>query len=475
MLHGLTKSVAWYTTGNIFIRAASFLLLPLYSNLITPAEFGIYAIIMSFYAVASMFFQGGLHSALSKYYIEREDKTEIFSVIINVVIVWGALLLLIVLLFSIQISSLLLGTAEYGRLFRVITIALYIETIIFFILHLFKTKEEAFRAVIYTSAGALMNIVLNIHFVYFRNEGIDGIIKAQIYSSVITLVILIPYFISNYKFDLNKFFNTSLFRPLLLFSLPVFLSGLFATLVDVVDRFIINGILGEEQTGIYSFAYRIALIMNIFVISFRTAFTPYSINLYASGEYKDKLGKVLLNLFSAGGLIIIIVSFFADELFDLRIMGITIFRENYREGIVIIPFILCGYFFSSLMAFYSVYPYVSGKSFHFLFSDAVAFTVNIAVNLVLIPLAGIRGAALATLFAYLAGASYLYVLSSGKLKINYDRTKLTIIAVSTIVILTAGLYIDTLVSDIILLLVYSGVIISTGGINLNIIRIKSGV
>jgi O-antigen/teichoic acid export membrane protein len=153
------------------------------------------------------------------------------------------------------------------------------ETIVFFILHLFKTKEEALRAVIYTSAGALMNIVLNIHFVYNLGQGIEGIIKAQLFSSLVTLVILIPYFNSNYKFNLNQFFNTTYFKPLLLFTLPVFLSGLFASLVDVVDRFIINSMLGEEQTGIYSFAYRIALLMNIFVISFRTAFTPYSINL----------------------------------------------------------------------------------------------------------------------------------------------------------------------------------------------------
>jgi O-antigen/teichoic acid export membrane protein len=75
MARSLTGSVAWYTTGNIFIRAASFLLLPLYSNLITPADFGIYAIIMSFYAVLSVVFQGGLHNALIKI-LFRERREE---------------------------------------------------------------------------------------------------------------------------------------------------------------------------------------------------------------------------------------------------------------------------------------------------------------------------------------------------------------------------------------------------------------
>jgi O-antigen/teichoic acid export membrane protein len=475
MSPSLTRSVAWYTTGNIFIRSASFLLLPLYSNLITPAEFGVYAIIMSFYAVASVLFQGGLHSALSKYYIEREEKTEIFSVIINIVLVWGAIFLFTVLLFAAPISSLLLGSVDYSYLFRLITTALYIETIVFFILHLFKTREEALRAVIYSSAGALMNIALNIHFVLFMGDGIEGIIKAQLFSSLLTLVILIPYFLRSYKFDLDKFFNTSFFRPLLIFSIPVFLSGLFSSLVDVADRFIINSMLGEEQTGIYSFAYRIALLMNIFVISFRTAFTPYSIKLYSSGDYQEKLGNVLLNLISAGGLIIIVVSFFADELFDFRFFGITLFTEVYREGIGVLPFILAGYFFSAIMSFYSLYPYISGKSFHFLVSDFVAFTVNILANLALIPLAGIKGAALATLFAFLGGAVYLYTMSSGKLKISYNRNAITILFVSVLVILAAGLYLDNFITDLILLLVYLGIVMRFGGISLDIFRIRRDV
>jgi O-antigen/teichoic acid export membrane protein len=475
MARSLTKSVAWYTTGNVFIRAASFLLLPLYSNFISPPEFGIYSIIMSFYAVLSVLFQGGLQSALSKYYLEREEKNEIFSVIMNIIIVWGVLLLAVVLLFSSNVSLLLLGTPDYGNLFRLITTSLYLETIVFFILHLFKTREEALRAVIYISAGALMNIALNIHFVYFRGEGIEGIIKAQLFSSLLTLVILIPYFSTNYKFDLAKLFNTSFFRPLFLFTLPVFLSGLFAALVDVADRFIIFAILGEEQTGLYSFAYRLALIMNIFVISFRTAFTPYSINLYASGDYQEKFGRVLLNLISAGGLIIIIVSFFANELFELEIFGGTIFSGRYQGGIIVLPFILTGYFFSAIMSFYSVYPYISSKSYHFLFADLLAFAVNITLNIILIPTAGIKGAALATLFAFLAGAVYLYTISWGRIKISYNRKRISVIVLSTIVILTAGIYLDTLLTDIILLMVYTGIILSMGGINLNILRLKSGI
>jgi O-antigen/teichoic acid export membrane protein len=473
MIKSLTGSVAWYSAGNIFIRSASFLLLPLYSNLITPVEFGIYSVIMSFYAVFSVLFQGGLQSAISKFYIERDEKTEIFSVIINIIVAWGALIVLSVFIFSSFYSKVFFNTDTYSGLFQLITVSLYIETIVFFILHLFKTQEEAFKAVIYSSAGAALNILLNVVFVYIYNQGIEGIIKAQLYSTILTLIILLPYFKANYKFDLQRFFKTSYFKPLIFFSIPVFLSGLFSALVDVADRFIINDLLGEQQTGIYSFAYRIAMVMNIFVISFRTAFTPFSINLYSTGDYSKRLGNVLLNLISIGAVIVMSVSFFADDLFDLKLFDVVLFTPEYKSGIIILPYILTGYFFSAMMSFYSLYPYISGKSYHFLFSDFLSFGVNIVMNLVLIPTAGIVGAALATLFAFLTGAVYLYTVSAGRIKIDYDRNKIAIVLLSAVILLNFGLYMDYFFLDIILVGIFCVILIASGGINLSLLRLKA--
>jgi O-antigen/teichoic acid export membrane protein len=472
MSGNLSGAVAWYSAGNLFVRAATFLLLPLYSNLISPADFGIFSIIMAFYAVSSVLFQGGLQSALSKYYIEREEKTEIFSVVMNIVLVWGAILLFAVFIFSPFFSSLFFGTPVYSSYFRLITISLYIETLIFFILHLFKTKEQASKAVIYTLAGALINIILNIIFVYVYREGIWGILKAQLYSSIVTLVILLPYAKENYKPTLQNFFHTSFFRPLFFFSLPVFLSGLFSSLVDVADRFILNDILGVEKTGIYSFAYRFAMVMNIFVISFRTAFTPFAINLYSSGDYRERLGGILNNLVASGALIILTFSFLADDLFDLNLFGINFFQGNYESGIVILPFVLTGYFFSALMSFYSVYPFVSGRSFHFLFADALSLIVNLTMNFMLIPIAGLMGAGLATLFAFLTGAVYLYTISAQKIVIDYNKKVLLQLVLAGIVILLIGMYLDNIFSDLTLLFVYLVVLKLNGVLRLSIFRFK---
>ena len=82
---GLSYSTFLYGLGNLFVRSINFILLPLYSNLITTEEFGNYSLIMSFYAIASVFYQAGLSSGLTGFYIQKKNYSgkEIFSTIFN--------------------------------------------------------------------------------------------------------------------------------------------------------------------------------------------------------------------------------------------------------------------------------------------------------------------------------------------------------------------------------------------------------
>ena len=116
--NSLSKSTAWYTVGNLFVRSVSFLLLPLYSNLISTEEFGNYALVMSLYAVIAVFYQSGLQSALSKYYLEEDNESkrkEIFSTIINSVGIIGLILTVIIFLSAGWIAKETIGSERIMR------------------------------------------------------------------------------------------------------------------------------------------------------------------------------------------------------------------------------------------------------------------------------------------------------------------------------------------------------------------------
>ncbi|HKB86584.1 MAG TPA: oligosaccharide flippase family protein, partial [Ignavibacteriaceae bacterium] len=197
----LSRATAWYTIGNLFVRSVSFLLLPLYSNLISTEEFGRYSLVMSLYAIIAVFYQSGLQSALSKYYLEEENESrrkEIFSTIINAAGLIGITLSIIIFILSGWIALEATGTAGYSGLIRIIFASLFFETITFITLHLLRTKELARKVVVYSSFSAVVNLIFNIYLVYFLKLGIFGIIWAQLVTSVSLFFILLPFLRDSY-------------------------------------------------------------------------------------------------------------------------------------------------------------------------------------------------------------------------------------------------------------------------------------
>ena len=447
MSKSLSKSVAWYGLGNLFVRSISFILLPFYSNLISTSEFGNYALLMSIYAIISVLYQFGMYGSLNKFYIEEESKEKkkiIFSSLINFIILTGLVFTIILSIFAHGITKIIFGSTEYSSLMILIFTALFTETICFYILLLLKTKELSKQAVIYSGIGALLNLVFNIIFVFIYRLSVAGIILSQLLSSAILFLIMVRVIRDDYILKIDSL----IIKALVKFAYPLLLAGFLSAAVDVADRFILNYFLGTSEVGIYSLAYRIAMVMNVFVISFRTAWNPHSLNLFYLDNYKTTYGATLSKLVALSCIILLTVSLFSKYLFEINILGFHLFNPIYKPGILILPLVLTGYIFSGISSFYSVYPNISSKSYHFLVSDLIAFVSNIIINLIFIPKYGLIGAAFATAISFLFGAAYLFFISRNQIKIDYQVKNLSIIILSALIFLLAGLNLKNIFFDI---------------------------
>ena len=450
---GLFEATAWYGIGNLFVRLVGFVLLPLYSNLISVEQFGIYSLMMSTYAMAGVFYQLGMNASLTNFYLKESNELKrkiIFSTVINSITLLGLILTIIAFLISPFLAQKVLGSNEYVSLFLLLFVIIFLETVSSYILQLFKTQERSKKVVFYLIMGAVINLFLNIWFVYGLRMGIKGIIYAHLLTSLFVFIFLLPLIKNTYAFRIDK----KILTATILFSLPLFISGLFASGMDVADRFILNHFLGTKEVGEYSFAYRLAMITNIFVISFRAAWTPFALNRHQENNYSENFGKILVKILAIGAFILLAVSFFADDLFNIKLLGKNLFNSAYQNGLVILPFIVVGYVFSSLASFYSVYPFVSNKSYHFLISDGIGLIVNLVLNFILIPSIGLIGAGIATCCSFLFSASYLYLISKDKIKITYQKKELILIILAGIVILVLGIEFNNFIWQITLVLIY---------------------
>ena len=466
----MTKSkifnlTAWYGVSIVLIRAINFLLLPVYSNIFSAEEFGMYALILTLYSFAAAAYQFGLQNSLTKYFIDAnsdEEKKKVFSTVFNFACLLSLVLTAGGLYFADSFSSFLLNTADHGDLIILVFVILPIETLGYFALHLSKVLENSKFVVFASAVAAVINFAGNILFVVEMQIGIAGIFFAQLFSALVLFVIAFTKIFRWYKFV----FDRGLMRELSAFATPIFAGGLFAVLIDYADRILIDRLLDRASVGLYSLSYRIAFVMNVFVIAFRTAWTPRSLNEFNNGNYEVHFGKVFEKLLALGSVIFVSISVLAPHAFGVRIFGKYLLTPEYAGGAVIIPFILAAYFFSGLSSFYSVYPFASGKSFHFFIVEVVGLSVNIGLNFVFIPVWGIAGAAAATLFSFAAGSFYLFLISRTKVIVKYSIANILLIVFVTSAVYLAGNLIDSLILHIFIIAAISG---------LFLVKFKSGL
>ncbi len=444
------KSTIWYIAGNFILRAVHFLLLPLYSQVIPTNEFGNYALIAAFYTVAIIFYQGGLQQGLSKYYLESNDenyKKEIFSSILNTTLIVSAILSVAGIIFAKNVSLILLSTIKYDNLIVIVFISLFSENFSYFLLYLLKTKEQAKQVVLVTSIASIMNFLLNFFLVYYYEFGISGIFIAQLISNLVLVIFLLPLIKRDYIFVLDKL----LVKKIFFFSFPIFISGVFAIFVEVADRYLIDFYLTKDDVGIYSFSYKIAIAMNLFMISFRTAWVPRALNLFKEGGYSKEYGRIFSRLIAIIVLVFLVVVLFVNDIFRFKIGGDFIINPAYAAGVSIIPFVVLGYALNGISGFYSVYPYVKNKSYHFFVADFSGFFFNIVLNIILIPLYGIIGAGVATMVSFISVSTYLYFISRKNIQTEYDFKSLIGLIISGIILAATGTILNIIWFDIILI------------------------
>lgn len=445
------KSTAFYTAGNLLSRSAGFLLLPFYSKVIPASDYGLYALLMSFYTVMAGIIQGGLQQGFTKYYMDEsseEKRRTVFSTYFNFSFLMALAVCLLAMSLQDPLSSFIGLPEKATGLIRLVILMNFVDSLLFVVMYLLRTLEESKTVFLFTVVSAIVNIVLNLYFVFYRLLGIDGIIYSQLLTSIVLFSLLL---IKTRRHILLFRINRELLEQIIKFSLPVALAGVLTNLTDVSDRFILDRYFDKTAVGIYSFSYRIAMVMNVFVISFRSSWTPYSLRVFREDRagHAEKFGRRFNNLLLFSITLLLLVVIFIDDAAGIRFGNFTLFAPEYEAGFSIIPIVILGYLFSALGVFYSVYPYVYNKSYHFLLSDVTAFGCNILLNFLLIPLWGIKGAAVATCIGYIASALYLFIISR-QISIKYDHKMTFGISAAAVLVLVFSRVLQNVITDIVL-------------------------
>jgi O-antigen/teichoic acid export membrane protein len=404
----LINNTSTLLSFDLISKLLGFLIIPLYSVLITPFDFGVISILQLIFICITMMLSVSV-AGFSKFYFDHRDicVKKLTSNVIIVQIVTVVFLLILISIFWNIVNNYFSFTKDFYLLIVVISsiMSLFITLYNSYLLCIQNAKK---LGLIIMSISLVRNTGLFI-FISIMEDKILAFLLGVLLEQLIGFFIAIRFFISNFSFSkIDTKFISEFIRYGLIF-LPTSISDF---IVKMSDRIMIEYSLGFQQLGIYSLANSLANIPGQAISSANKNYIPV---IYKSTKDKDDISYMqsvkFFLLFQF--LVVFGVLTFLPELF--MFIGDK-YTDAYTIFIVLIFFVyLNGYklMIQPLLTYYT--RFVKYKSLIW----TLTAIVNIGLNLYLIPIYGIMGAAIATVCSYIFTLPFNYYFSQKAKKVNY--------------------------------------------------------
>jgi O-antigen/teichoic acid export membrane protein len=408
------KHTAVYSIGNLSTKLIGLVLLPLYTARLTVDNYGRFAILEVTMQFLIMICGMKLVSGMFRWCSDTDDSHEqgriIFSSYITMVVLAVALNLLFQPLRGTW-SRLFFGSADSAFLFSLIFINVGLEIVNSIPMNVLRFRQKSLLYVVLFSIKLATALGLNVYFIAFAGKGIDGILLSHICANGLFLVLSIPIMLQN---SVPKF-NVIALTELLHYSLPLVVSAISVQLLTMGDRFILKYFLAYEDVALYSLAFKIAGVINVFIIqSFTLSFLPIAYRM--STRQDGKQFFIRIHTYFIGMLVIaaLLLSLFSREV-------LMIFARNqaYYTAALFVPLLSLTFVFKGMQYLYSL-------AFHYVkktrYNAVIVFggvALNFLLNFILIPRYGIWGAAIATVISSMSLAAAFYIVSQSFYAVRY--------------------------------------------------------
>ncbi len=428
-IKSLGADTAIYGVSTIVGRFLSFLLVPFYTNVLSPSQYGIVATVYSYIAFMNIIYIYGMESAYFKYASTREigsDK-EIFSTPFFSILITSLIFSALIFFNSSRLSLLIEVPSRFEDTIKYSAVILLLDSlaIIPFASLRLQRKVKTFATI--KIINIVVNVAANVVLLLKFHAGVEGIFISGVIASAVTLVLLLPEILP--KLTLN--FVGKLYTALLKFGLPYIPAGLAAMMVQVIDRPILLALTNESTVGIYQANYRLGIFMMLVVSMYDYAWRPFFLTHANEPNAKQLFARILTYFALFSSIVVLLVSLYIDDIVKLHIYhGRSIINPAYWSGLGIVPIVLLGYLFNGIFVNLMAGIYIEKKTAHLPYITGIGAAINVVANFLLIPKFGMFGAAWATFFAYAGMAIAIYIVSQKFYPVQYELGKLLKIGIA---------------------------------------------
>lgn len=416
-LRQLASATVLYGLSSVLGRILNYLLVPFYTSIFLPADYGLLTEWYAYAALLQIFYTYGMETA---YFRFAKQVPAAFDLAVSALLASSLVLSGLLVLFAtpITVSIAHPGCERYVYYFAAVLTVDAALVLPFAQLRL-QNKAFLFASIKFLQIG--LNIVLNLVLLYGCAHIHAGnfLVRLQPYVSffydptknveyvfianLVANIAAVPWLgksLLRIKFQLPW----HQLRPMLAYAWPLLPMGLAGAVNEMLGRAILRhwlppgfypGQSSEAIVGIFGACYKLSVFMFLGIQAFRYAAEPFFF-AHARTSNVSVLFSTVMHWFTLGACFIL----FAVSV-NLDLLGHLLLRKaEYRTALEVVPYLSLGYLFLGMYYNLSVWFKVTDKTHYGIFLTSIGALITIVLNIVLLPIVGYWGSVWAALASY---------------------------------------------------------------------------
>ena len=426
-----------YGIGQTLTSAAGFFLIPVYTNYLSPEDYGLASLLSVTISALMAIFSFGIYSALFRSFYDYDndrDREVVISTALYLLLLSAVFLQVIGFFGSGIISNLLFGTEYYKNFLLCSFLTAGFQLLQAIPFAVYRIRQASKQYSLYTILFFFIRIGLILCLVISFQLGVWGVVLGNLIASVISTIVLIWSLRKHLILAISKLEVEKMLR----FGLPIVIVDLTGLVLNISDRYFLEHFGGLSQVGIYSLGYQIGMVIQILLVQPMKLIWPPMMFAVEKTEYAHRFySRILTYFLFVGFWAFLAVSLLSDNV--LRLIA----NPSYWSAPTVIPLICVAYILMGIQEILNVGLAIHRRTEFYAYVFVIGAVVNVVLNLVLIPNFGMMGAAYATVIAFLVICITKYIVARQFYPIDYEWGRIAKLIFSTGVVYLVGMQINS--------------------------------
>lgn len=424
----LAKNTAIISIGKICTQLVSFLLLPVYTGILSTEEYGAVDLIITYTSLLLPIVTLQLEQALFRFVIEKRGNSETISSIISTIYIITFFAVSIFSILFIFVSPLIASKYRYFLLANLVANS--------FSSLMLQTARGLGNNGIYAFGSFLsasLMVLLNILFIVILHMGAYGMMYAHIIGALICGVYVF-FALKIYRYIDIKRPDINEIKRFLGYSLPLIPNQISWWILSASDRTVILWKMGVSYNGVYSIAGKFSNLYGVMFNIFNLSWTELiSVHFYDANREKtfSELQDMVVRL-----LICIYLGIVSIMPFVFPVM----INNKYSDAYYQIPILMLGIFFSAMIGVMSAY-YIADKNTKVIAKTSMSCAfLNLVLDILLMPFIGLYAASIASVIAYFIMYIVRYIDINKRYGVKNSPTLLAVLGITTVIVFIVYYY-----------------------------------